>query len=129
MTFATIDRYQALRVVAPDGSEVRVLCQTERGSMAHFSLPAGAVSRAVAHRSVDEVWYFVRGRGRMWRKRHEQEDIIEVREGISVSIEVGTQFQFRCDGSEELAAVAVTMPPWPGDGEAYAVAGTWEPTV
>jgi mannose-6-phosphate isomerase-like protein (cupin superfamily) len=129
MTFATIDRAQALRVTAPDGSEVRVLSQTVRGSMALFSLPAGAVSRAVAHRSVDEVWYFVSGRGRMWRKRHEEKEVIEVREGISVSIEVGTQFQFRCDSIEELAAVAVTMPPWPGNGEAYAVAGTWDPTV
>jgi mannose-6-phosphate isomerase-like protein (cupin superfamily) len=129
MTFATIDLDQAVRVTAPDGSEVRVLCRTTRGSMAHFSLPSGAVSRAVAHRSVEEVWYFVSGQGRMWRKRHEEEEIVEVREGTSVSIEVGTQFQFRCDGREELAAVAVTMPPWPGEGEAYAVAGAWEPTV
>jgi mannose-6-phosphate isomerase-like protein (cupin superfamily) len=129
MPFAAIDRAQALRVTAPDGSEVRVLCQTTRGSMAHFSLPAGAVSRAVAHRSVDEIWYFVGGRGRMWRRWHEAEEVIEVGKGISVSIEVGTQFQFRCDSTEELSAVAVTMPPWPGDGEAYAVAGTWEPTV
>jgi mannose-6-phosphate isomerase-like protein (cupin superfamily) len=129
MPFAAIDRGQALRVTAPDGSEVRVLCQTPRGSMARFSLSAGAVSRPVAHRSVDEIWYFLGGRGRMWRKRHEEEEVIEVREGISVSIEVGTQFQFRCDSTEELAAVAVTMPPWPGDGEAYAVAGTWDPTV
>ncbi|MBV8455563.1 MAG: hypothetical protein JO122_02980 [Acetobacteraceae bacterium] len=129
MPFAAIDRGQALRVTAPDGSEVRVLCHTARGSMAHFSLRASAVSRAVVHRSVDEVWYFVSGQGRMWRKRYEEEEVIEVREGISVSIEVGTQFQFRCDSTEELSAVAVTMPPWPGEGEAYAVAGTWDPTV
>ena len=129
MTFATVELGRASRVVAPDGSEVRVLCQTAQGSMAHFLLPEGAVSRAVVHRSVDEIWYFVSGRGRMWRKRHEEEEVVEVREGISVSIELGTQFQFRCDGSEKLAAVAVTMPPWPGDGEAYAVAGAWEPTV
>lgn len=48
---------------APDGSEVRVLCRVGRGSMAHFTLSPGAVSRAVAHRTVEEVWCFVSGRG------------------------------------------------------------------
>ncbi len=46
---------------APDGSEVRLLATTARGSMAHFRLPAGAVSKAVAHRTVEEVWYFTGG--------------------------------------------------------------------
>ncbi len=40
--------------VAPDGSAVRVLLRLARGSMAHFELAAGQVSRAVAHRHVDE---------------------------------------------------------------------------
>lgn len=35
---------------APDGSEVRVLCQVAGGSMAQFSIPPKAVFRAVAHR-------------------------------------------------------------------------------
>ena len=38
--------------LAPDGSEVRVLCGVARGGMAHFSLPPRAVSRAVAHRTI-----------------------------------------------------------------------------
>src|SRR5690348_11989447 len=54
--------------IAPDGSEVRVLCQGTRGGMAVFSLPSQAVSKAVAHHSVEEVWYVISGRGRMWRK-------------------------------------------------------------
>ena len=32
--------------IAPDGSEVRILTQTSRGSMAHFALPPHAVSKA-----------------------------------------------------------------------------------
>ena len=36
--------------IAPDGSEVRILCQTERGSMAQFVLPPNTVSRPVARR-------------------------------------------------------------------------------
>jgi mannose-6-phosphate isomerase-like protein (cupin superfamily) len=40
-----------------------------------------------------------------------------------LTIPLGTSFQFRATGDEPLAAVAVTMPPWPGAGEAYEVAG------
>jgi mannose-6-phosphate isomerase-like protein (cupin superfamily) len=56
-------------VVAPDGSDVRVLLQLARGGMAHFELGARRVSRAVAHHSVDEIWYILRGRGQMWRRQ------------------------------------------------------------
>ena len=49
--------------------------------------------------------------------------------GVSLTIPVGTRFQFRSFGPEPLAAVAVTMPPWPGEGEAMIVTGPWEPTV
>ena len=55
--------------IAPDGSEVRLLAATQRGSMAQFSLPAGRVSFAVCHRTVEELWYFTDGRGRLWRDR------------------------------------------------------------
>jgi mannose-6-phosphate isomerase-like protein (cupin superfamily) len=39
-----------------------------------------------------------------------------------VSIPVGTAFQFRASDMA-LESVAVTMPPWPGDGEAELVSG------
>ena len=42
---------------------------------------------------------------------------------------VGVQFQFRSFGAEALAAIGVTMPPWPGEQEALVVPGTWTPTV
>jgi mannose-6-phosphate isomerase-like protein (cupin superfamily) len=116
-------------VIATDGCEVRVLCATSRGGMAVLTLAPGAVARAVAHRTVEEVWYVTGGRGRMWRKSGGREDIAELAAGISISIPNGTQFQLRCDGAEPLEAVAVTMPPWPGDGEATIVAGRWPPTV
>ena len=115
--------------IAPDGSEVRVLCATARGGMAVFTLAPGAVARAVAHRTVEEIWYFLAGRGRMWRKLGEQESVVEVGPGVSIAIPTSTHFQFRCDGREPLVAVAATMPPWPGAGEAYGVEGVWPPTV
>jgi mannose-6-phosphate isomerase-like protein (cupin superfamily) len=115
--------------IAPDGSEVRVLCQLPRGGLAVFSLAPRAVSKAVAHRTIEEAWYFISGRGRMWRKLGENEEIVEVGPGISISIPTGTHFQYRCDGDEALVAIGATMPPWPGEGEAYGVQGAWEATV
>jgi mannose-6-phosphate isomerase-like protein (cupin superfamily) len=97
--------------------------------MALFTLAPGMVGKAVAHRTIEEIWVVIRGRGRMWRKSGEREEITELGPGVSISIPTGTHFQLRCDGGEPLEAVAVTMPPWPGDGEAYIVAGKWVPTV
>jgi mannose-6-phosphate isomerase-like protein (cupin superfamily) len=115
--------------VAPDGSQVRVLTATGRGSMAHFTLPSGAVAHAVAHRTVDEVWFFLSGEGRMWRRLGEQEETLAVSPGMSLTLPVGTQFQFRCDGDAPLVAVGVTMPPWSNADEAYPVDGPWPATV
>jgi mannose-6-phosphate isomerase-like protein (cupin superfamily) len=129
MTFATRQLSEAADVLAPDGSEVRILCQTGRGSMAHFTLAPGAIAKAVAHRTIDEVWYVVSGRGRMWRRHGEREEIVEMRAGLSLTIPLGTQFQFRADGDAPLAAVGVAMPPWPGEDEAYVVEGPWQPIV
>ena len=44
MSFVTRRRAEAPDVMAPDGSEVRILAATGRGSMALFTLPPGAVS-------------------------------------------------------------------------------------
>ena len=119
----------ALDAIAPDGSEVRILLGLKGGGMAHFELPPGQTSVAVAHRTVEEIWYFVRGRGEMWRKRGDQELVVAVEPGVCLAIPVGTHFQFRSFGHEPLAAIGVTMPPWPGADEAYEVPGKWTPTV
>jgi mannose-6-phosphate isomerase-like protein (cupin superfamily) len=111
--------------VAPDGSAVRVLLRLDRGSLAHFELAPGETSRAVAHRTVAEIWYFLAGRGEMWLKAGEREEIVAVEPGVCVSIPVGTHFQFRALGVDALSAVGVTMPPWPGPDEAYLVEGLW----
>ena len=129
MNFTTTQICEAPDVIAADGSEVRILCQTGRGSMAHFSLAPGAIARAVAHRTIDEVWYVDSGRGRMWRKHGDLEEIVEMQAGLSLSIPGGTRFQFRADGDAPLVAVGVAMPPWPGEDEVYVVEGPWQPTV
>ena len=93
--------------------------------MAHFELAAGQVSRPVAHHSVDEIWYVLHGRGQMWRRQAQRQETVPLRAGTCVSIPAGTHFQFRADRSGPLAAVGVTMPPWPGADEAYEVPGAW----
>jgi mannose-6-phosphate isomerase-like protein (cupin superfamily) len=108
---------------------VRILVATPRGSMAHFTLGPGQVARAVAHRTVEEIWYFLAGKGRMWRCSGEREEVTEVVPGLSLTIPLGTRFQLRNDGEAPLAAVAVTMPPWPGEDEAYVIEGRWPASV
>jgi mannose-6-phosphate isomerase-like protein (cupin superfamily) len=127
--FETKHLPEEAQAVAPDGSDVRILLGLKAGGMAHFQLAPGQTSRAVTHRTVDEIWYFVSGRGQMWRKKDDQAIVIDVYPGVCLTIPLGTHFQFRSFGDVPLGAIGVTMPPWPGDGEAVLVSGEWEPTI
>ena len=112
--------------LAPDGAEVRLLVRGEQASMAQFKLPPGLTSRSVSHHSVEELWYVVSGRGKIWRKLGTQEeDIVELVPGVSVSLPPGTRFQFRSSDSEALEIIGVTVPAWPGADEAFTVEGKW----
>jgi mannose-6-phosphate isomerase-like protein (cupin superfamily) len=114
--------------VAPDGSDVRILAALSGGGMAHFELAAGRTSLAVAHRTVEEIWFVLSGAGEMWRSHGATEEITPLIAGVCLTIPLGTRFQFRASGDEPLRVVAVTMPPWPGDGEADRVDGPWSAT-
>jgi mannose-6-phosphate isomerase-like protein (cupin superfamily) len=116
--------------VAPDGSHVRLLAGVRGGGLAHFELAPGQTSIAVRHRTVEELWFFLEGRGEMWRRDASgREQVEEVSAGLSLDIPLGTTFQFRCTGSEPLRIVAATMPPWPGEDEAVLCDGPWSPSV
>ena len=114
-------------VTAPDGSEVRVLLSLPTGSSAHFRLAPGEVSRAGRHRTVQEIWYVLAGRGEMWRHDGLREAVAALEPGVCLTIPVGTSFQFRATGEDPLSAFAVTMPPWPtgSDDEWVEVAPRW----
>ena len=130
MTRFETKRLSAARdAVAPDGSDVRILLGLEGGGMAHFELPANMTSIAVAHRTVEEIWFCLSGRGEMWRKQPEAEEVVALEPGVCVTIPLGAHFQFRSFGDEPLTVVAVTMPPWPGEHEAVVVPGKWPPTA
>jgi mannose-6-phosphate isomerase-like protein (cupin superfamily) len=112
-------------LLAPDGSEIRVLVQVAGGSMVHCTLPAGQVSRAVRHRTVEEVWFCVGGRGQVWRSTVATQEIVDVEPGVALSIPLGVAFQFRASASTPLELVIATLPPWPGEDEAVPVDGIW----
>jgi mannose-6-phosphate isomerase-like protein (cupin superfamily) len=115
--------------IAPDGTAVRLLLSLAGGSMAHFELPAGGVSHAVTHRTVEEIWFVVSGRGSIWRRQEGVERIEPLAPGTALTIPLGTAFQFRAEGASALSFVAITMPPWPGMDEALSAQGPWTPTV
>lgn len=115
--------------VAPDGSDVRLLLGLKAGGMAHFELGPNETSKAIVHRTVEEIWLFLSGRGQMWRMQDGHATVVDVYAGVCLTIPLGTHFQFRSLGYESLSAIGVTMPPWPGEGEATNVTGLWEPTV
>ena len=126
--FATLQLPAMRTVVAPDGSDVRVLLDLPSGGLAHFELGAGKASSAVTHRTVEEIWFVVSGRGEMWRRQGKREETTALEPGVCLTIPLGTHFQFRASSKEAVSAVCVTMPPWPGEGEAVAVAGPWQAT-
>ncbi len=115
-------------VLAPDGSEVRILLARAGGSMAHFRLPPHQTSYPVRHRSVEEIWFILAGTGEMWQSDGTAETVIPLHPNLCLTIPAHTAFQFR-SADEPLSAVAITMPPWPGAEEAEAVGGPWVPTV
>ena len=96
--------------------------------MVHCSLAPGQVSSPVRHRTVEEIWYFLRGSGELWRKSAEAASgtVVPVGPGTAVDIPLGTHFQFRNTGADPLEIVIVTMPPWPDGDEAVPVPGFWE---
>lgn len=115
-------------VTAPDGADVRILLALGGGSMAHFQLAPGETTLAIRHRTVEEIWYILAGSGEMWRRQGCRESVDGLTPGVCLTIPVGTHFQFRAHGDAPLAAVAITMPPWPGEDEAIVVDGPWEAT-
>jgi mannose-6-phosphate isomerase-like protein (cupin superfamily) len=112
--------------LAPDGSEVRLLPDVKGGGLAHCTLPPSGTSLAVSHRTVEEIWYFIQGKGQVWRKQGNREEIVDVDPGMCLTIPPGTHFQFRNTGQELLCFLVATMPRWPGKQEAVRVQGHWK---
>ena len=128
-TFETMQLQVDWDEVAPDGSKVRVLLGVDRGGMAHFELPPGQTSTAEIHPGFDEIWYILSGRGEMWRKSEDTEEVVELKAGVCLTIPAKTVFQFRSSELEPLKMIGLTMPPWTGPDSVESVEGIWKPTV
>jgi mannose-6-phosphate isomerase-like protein (cupin superfamily) len=119
--------------VAPDGSEIRFkVGDAERASLVEVRLGPGMTTRPVRHRTVEEIWYFVAGRGRVWLQRPGAVgETMSVGPGDAVQIPTGWAFQFAAEADEELRFACFTSPPWPGPEEAVPVeqGGLGPPTV
>lgn len=126
-------------IIAPDGSAVRLLLTQEHGatrcSVVEVAIPAGAVSRPVRHRTVEEVWYVVDGEGEVWRCPPDALPsavaAVSVAPGDALTIPTSWAFQFKAGSSAGLRFICVTIPAWPGMDEAEEVAegGLGPPTL
>ena len=124
---------------APDGSQIRFLIDQRHGagraSMVYVTLPAGQVSRPVWHRTVEEIWYVLEGRGQVWRcppsVPAESAPPVSVGPGDALVIPTGWRFQFAASADASLKFLCYTSPPWPGPEEAQDAepGGLGPPTV
>ena len=128
---------------APDGSEIRLLIDerhlAQRASLCEVTLPAGQISRPVRHQTVEEIWYVLEWRGRVWRSPpasgsqpgHQPQDTVVVGPGDALTIPTGWGFQFSAGAQTALRFLCYTNPPWPGPEEAQpaGAGGLGEPTV
>jgi mannose-6-phosphate isomerase-like protein (cupin superfamily) len=90
------------------------------------------VSRPVYHRTVEEIWYVIAGKGEVWRCPEGAKAAPgDVRPGDSLVIPTGWRFQFKAAPDSELRFLCFTSPPWPGPDEAQPAesGGLGAPTV
>jgi mannose-6-phosphate isomerase-like protein (cupin superfamily) len=109
--------------IAPDGSAIYFLVgDARRASLVEVRLAAGQTSKPVRHRTVEEIWYFLAGEGRVWQQcPGEAEEVKEVAPGSVLTIRTGCAFQFQAGPRTQLRFLCYTSPPWPGDQEAEAL--------
>jgi len=125
-TIPTLELKELPDYHAPDGSEIRKLVRMNHGSMAHCILPVGQTSKAVRHKTVEEMWFVKSGKGKIWRSNGDKKkEPIDLYEGLSIGIATGEKFQFKNTGNIPLKIIICSMPPWPGPDEAERVDGFW----
>lgn len=124
--FETRKLAEKYNYLAPDGSEIRLLPSMGGGGLCHCTLGPGKISKAVRHKTVEEIWYVIEGKGQVWRKQGAKESVVDVAVGSSLTIPVGVHFQFRTKGKMALKILIATMPPWPGPKESIDVRKHWD---
>jgi mannose-6-phosphate isomerase-like protein (cupin superfamily) len=111
--------------IAPDTSQIRLLGRLPGVSIAHGTLPPSGVSLAIVHRTVEEIWYVLSGEAEILRELDGRAETVVARAGTSLTIPVGTRFQFRTLGASPFTFIMCTVPPWPGEDEAQRAPDHW----
>ena len=91
--------------------------RTMSGLSARTAIQMSALSKLVDRMVV---------RSLVLRKQGEREQVLDVAPGHSLTIPLGTDFQFRNTGAVPLEFIIATTPPWPGENEAIVLSvGRW----
>ena len=121
-------RAAAPDAVAPDGAEIRVLLDRPQGtarlSLAEALVKPGERTACVSHKTIEEVWFIVRGAGRFYRLTPDgsEEQTALVAPGDALLIPTGYRFWVVNTGPDDLVFLCCGTPPWPGNDEAI----VWE---
>jgi len=114
--------------VAPDGAEMRVLLDRPQGatrlSLAEALVGPGARTACVSHRTIEELWFILKGTGRFHRLSPDgaEEQAADVAPGDALLIPTGYRFWVENTGPGDLVFLCCGTPPWPGADEAV----VWE---
>ncbi len=114
--------------IAPDGAEIRVLLDHPQGatrlSLAEALVKPGERTACVSHKTIEEMWYIVRGVGRFHRLAPDgsEEQTALVAPGDALLIPTGYRFWVENPGPDDLVFLCCGTPPWPGNDEAI----VWE---
>lgn len=117
-------RSEAPDATAPDGAEIRVLIDRPQGatrlSLAEASVKPGERTACVSHRTIEEIWYIVRGTGVFHRLSLDggEEQAVKVAPGDALLVPTGYRFWVENTGPTDLVFLCCDTPPWPGAGEA-----------
>ncbi len=117
-------RSEAPDAIAPDGAEIRVLIDRPQGasrlSLAEALVKPGERTACVSHRTIEEIWYIVRGRGIFHRQSPDgsEEQVVEVAPGEALLIPTGYRFWVENIGADDFVFLCCGTPPWPGLDEA-----------
>ena len=122
------ERSEKPNAIAPDGAEIRVLIDRPQGatrlSLAEARVKPGERTACASHRTIEEIWYIVRGMGRFHRQMPDgsEEQAAEVVPGDALLIPTGYRFWVENTGAGDPVFLCCGTPPWPGPDEAV----VWE---
>jgi mannose-6-phosphate isomerase-like protein (cupin superfamily) len=108
-----VNRRNSAPFVTKDGSEIRSILDRSNSrathqSLAEATLPPGAATEAHRHPQSEEIYYILRGAGRITLGAEQQ----EVGPGDGILIPPGTRHTMRNIGAESLVFLCCCAPPY-----------------